>query len=128
VRLLVDTHAFLWAVLEDQKLSGEARSQWLSPDSELLISPTSLWEIAIKVALGKLKLRGTTREFFERELRSNSLTLLPIAPAHAARVATLPHHHGDPFDRMLVAQALCEDLPVLSADVAFDAYGVARVW
>ena len=128
MRILVDTHAFLWAVLEDRKLSANARAQWLHPEADLYISPASLWEIAIKVGLGKLKIAQPLDQFFELELFSNDLKLLPIAPDHAARVATLPHLHGDPFDRMLVAQSLCESLPILSADALLDGYGVQRVW
>ncbi len=128
MRLLVDTHAFVWAVLEDRKLSQSARQTWLDDTNELLISPASLWEIAIKVGLGKLALKRPFEEFFATELTGNRLELLPILPSHASRVAELPHHHRDPFDRLLVAQALCENVPLLSADAALDVYGVQRVW
>lgn len=128
MRLLVDTHAFLWAVLEDRKLSATARAQWLDPTTELYVSPVTLWEIAIKTGLGKLNISQPIDRFFEVELVVNNLTLLAIEPNHAARVAALPQHHGDPFDRMLIAQSLCEGLPILSADAALDAYGVTRVW
>ncbi len=128
MRLLVDTHAFVWAVLEDRKLSQSARQTWIDDTNELLISPASLWEIAIKVGLGKLALNRPIDEFFATELVSNRLELLPILPSHAARVSELPHHHRDPFDRLLVAQALCENVPLLSADAALDNYGVQRVW
>lgn len=128
MRLLVDTHAFLWAVLEDRKLSANARAKWLDPATELFISPASLWEIAIKTGLGKLSISQPIDRFFDVELVANDLTLLAIGPHHAARVATLPHHHGDPFDRMLIAQSLCENLPILSADAALDVYGVTRMW
>lgn len=126
--MLVDTHAFVWAVLEDRKLSQTARQTWLDDTNELLISPACLWEIAIKVGLGKLALNRPIDEFFAKELAGNRLELLAILPSHAARVAALPRHHRDPFDRLLVAQALCENLPLLSADAALDAYGIRRVW
>ena len=128
MKLLVDTHAFVWAVLEDRKLSHAARALWLDQTNQLLISPGSLWELAIKIGLGKFSLDRSTEEFFTTELATNQLQLLPITAAHAARVADLPRHHRDPFDRLLVAQALCEDVPLLSADAAFDVYGVRRVW
>lgn len=115
-------------MLEDRKLSANARAQWLHPEADLYISPASLWEIAIKVGLGKLKIAQPLNQFFELELLSNDLKLFPITADHAALVAALPHLHGDPFDRMLISQSLCESLPILSADAMLDGYGVQRVW
>lgn len=127
-RVLVDSHAFLWAVLEDHRLSQWARSTWLDQSAELLISPASLWEIAIKVGVQKLKVDRPLPQFFAEELAANNLMRLPISADHAAFVATLPAVHRDPFDRLLIAQALCEGLPILSADRQLDAYGASRVW
>ena len=88
----------------------------------------SVWEMAIKIGLGKLRFSQPIEVFIPDQLRRNRIGLLPIPFAHAVRVATLPHHHRDPFDRLLVAQALVDDLPIVGRDAAFDAYGVRRVW
>ncbi len=128
MQVLIDSHTLLWAILEHDRLSTIARSTWLDEANDLLVSPASLWEIAIKIGLGKLVVDGSLEEFYASEIAANKLAVLPVLPRHAARVATLPYHHRDPFDRMLVAQALCEDLPLLSADSQLDAYGVQRIW
>lgn len=128
MQLLVDTYAFLWEVLDDVRLSAVAQQAWDDEANELFVSPASFWEIAIKVSKGKLSIGRSIDDFFAVELARNKLRLLPISIDHAARVASLPHHHGDPFDRMLIAQSLCEKLPILSADGALDAYGVTRMW
>jgi PIN domain nuclease of toxin-antitoxin system len=128
VRLLIDTHAFLWEVLDDRRLSVVAQTAWDDPSNELLLSPASIWEIAIKVGRRKLKLNVPVQEFFDTEIARNRLQVLPMTVQHFARVAELLQHHRDPFDRLLVAQALCENVPLLSADVALDPYGVHRIW
>lgn len=97
-------------------------------DNQLYLSPASFWELAIKIQLGKYQLNVPFQEFFEMGMGLYSIDVLPIAPAHAAEVATLPRHHGDPFDRMLIAQAIVEQMAVLSADRAFDVYPVTRIW
>ena len=128
MKLLVDTHAFLWAAVESEKLSQTARDWWLNPVSELIISPASLWEIAIKVSIGKLQIDQPLDEFFDNQLLINDIRLLQELPSHAVRLASLPFIHRDPFDRMIVAQALCENLPLLSADAPLDNYGIQRIW
>ena len=128
MRLLIDTHAFLWEVLDDRRLSVAAQNAWDDPANELMLSPASLWEIAIKVGRGNLQIGLPVEEFFNVEIARNRLQLLPMTVQHFARVAELPHHHGDPFDRLLVAQTLCENVPLLSADATLDAYGVQRIW
>ncbi len=129
MRLLLDTHAFLWFVLNDLQLSSTARSLIVDPSNEVLLSPASYWEIAIKISIGKYALPTTNFEdFMQRQVTDNNFTILPISMAHAAAVTTLPFHHRDPFDRMLVAQALVEKIPLLSADPVLDAYGVTRMW
>jgi PIN domain nuclease of toxin-antitoxin system len=128
MRVLVDSHVFLWAVLEDPRLSLHAREIWLDEQNQLLISAASLWEIAIKVGLGKLAIDRPLKEFYAEELAKNSLILLPISADHAAALAALPPVHRDPFDRMIVAQAISEELSLLSADKLLDAYGIRREW
>jgi len=128
VKLLLDTHALLWFLLEDAKLSSNARSLIADPANDPLVSPASYWEIAIKISLDKYTLAEDFVEFMESQLAENDLTVLPITVAHAAVVARLPFHHRDPFDRLLIAQAMVESVPVLSSDRAFDLYPVARMW
>jgi len=128
VKLLLDTHALLWFILNDTQLSDNARSLMLDPANELLVSPASYWEIAIKISLGKYILGEEFGEFMEQQIAENDLTVLPITVKHAAAVAKLPFHHRDPFDRLLIAQAMTEQIPVLSGDQVFDKYPVARMW
>jgi PIN domain nuclease of toxin-antitoxin system len=128
VRLLLDTHALLWFLLDDAKLSGNARSLITDPANDPLVSPASCWEIAIKISLGKYALEQDFAEFMEGQIAANDLTILPITVKHTAAVATLPFHHRDPFDRLLIAQAIVEGVPVLSNDPVFDLYPVERMW
>ena len=128
MRLLLDTHAFLWWVEGAPQLSKKARSAIASPDNECLLSLVSCWEMAIKLSLGKLALAKDIGRFVPEQLAANAFQPLGIDPRHVFRVAALPFHHRDPFDRLLVAQALEEDLPIVSRDRVFRTYGVARVW
>jgi PIN domain nuclease of toxin-antitoxin system len=128
VRVLLDTHALLWFVLNDERLSRNARSIMTEPSTDLLVSPASFWEIAIKISIGKYSLGKDLAEFMERHMDQNDMILLPITARHAAVVAGLPFHHRDPFDRLLIAQAMTERIPLVSSDRVFDRYDVARVW
>ena len=92
------------------------------------MSAASHWEIAIKIALEKYTLPEPFAQFMGRELASNNVTILPIEINHTAQLTNLPFHHRDPFDRLIIAQALAEELPIVSVDTQFDAYGVKRVW
>jgi PIN domain nuclease of toxin-antitoxin system len=130
VRLLVDTHALLWYTLDDPQLSDAARALILDSANEILISPASYWEIAIKVSIGKLSLHRPYEEFIDVCLNRYGFVILPVEPRHTARVACLPFPpgHKDPFDRLLAAQALVEAIPIISADAALDPYSVRRLW
>jgi PIN domain nuclease of toxin-antitoxin system len=128
LRVLLDTHSLLWLVTDDPRLSDTARNTFLDADNELLCSAVIGFEIAVKHSLGKLELAEPPRTFIENRIRNNALTPFPITMAHAVRVADLPFHHRDPFDRLLIAQALAEDLAVLSADEILSAYGIRRLW
>jgi len=128
LRLLLDTHAFLWFVLDDPKLSAPARQAIESDSNEVCISPASYWEIAIKISLGKYRLHGTFEQFWDTGMRGNDITVLPIEIHHAARLVAMPFHHKDPSDRMVIAQALAEQLHLVSGDPRLDAYGVSRIW
>jgi PIN domain nuclease of toxin-antitoxin system len=128
VRLLLDTHAFLWWVGADRKLSRRARSTVGSGRNECFVSIASAWEIAIKVGLGSVRVGSSLERFLPEQIAANGFRPLPIDLRHTARVATLPFHHRDPFDRLLVAQALEEELAVVTADPVFTEYGLKRVW
>jgi PIN domain nuclease of toxin-antitoxin system len=128
VKLLLDTHAILWFALEDPQLSVVARSLLTDPANQLFVSPASYWEIGIKIALGKYPVATDLAAFMERQIRVNGYQVVPILPSHAGVIATLPFHHRDPFDRMLVAQAMVEGYSLVSSDEMFDRYGVTRFW
>jgi PIN domain nuclease of toxin-antitoxin system len=128
VRLLLDTHTFLRWVGAKRGLSRKARSAIGSGRNECLVSIASAWEIAIKVGLGSLRVEGALDRFLPEQLSANGFLALRIDLKHAARVATLPFHHRDPFDRLLVAQALEEGLAIVTADPVFTKYGARRVW
>jgi PIN domain nuclease of toxin-antitoxin system len=128
MRLLLDTHAFLWWIADDARLSKRARSAIASRRDECFVSVASCWEIAIKVSLKKLKLESPVDRFIPEQLAVNSFSLLPIEFAHVAREARFAFHHRDPFDRLLAAQAVIEDLTLVSADRIFPRYGAKRLW
>ena len=128
MRLLLDTHAFLWWVDDAATLSRKARSAIADPDNECFFSLVSSWEMAIKVSLGKLRLPTTIERFVPDQLAANGFREQQIHFRHIARVGTLPFHHRDPFDRLLAAQAMAEELAIVSADPVFRKYGVSRIW
>lgn len=128
MRLLLDTHAFLWFILDDPQLSATADALISNPNNEIEISPASYWEIAIKISIGKYSLPELYQVFIEREIAVNDFRILHIEPKHSAVVSTMPFHHRDPFDRLIVAQAMVEQIAVVSSNPALDAYGVARLW
>ena len=128
MRVLLDTHALLWWVQDDPQLSRKARVMLASFDSEVYVSAASAWEIATKVRIGKLPgAEAFASEFTERLLRL-SFRELPISVQHGQRAGLLPGTHKDPFDRMLIAQAQAENLPILSNERIFDEYHVRRIW
>ena len=127
MKLLLDTHAFLWFVAGDERLSKRARRAMEAEGAELVLSAAVVWEMAIKAGLGRLVL-PTTVEDYVMEKMAEGFTMLPIDWPHAAAVERLPLHHRDPFDRVLAAQALQEKLPLVSSDPVFRSYGVRVVW
>jgi len=128
VKILLDSHALIWYVDQDQLLSSRAHAAITAPANDLFVSVASIWEIAIKSGLKKLTLSLPYRQWVEKALRDLSAELLPIEVAHAEALAALPAHHRDPFDRMMIAQALVEGTPVVTVDSSFDAYGISRLW
>lgn len=128
MKLLLDTHAFLWLLSGDRRFGKKARRRVEDPRNEKCLSIASVWELAIKVGLGKLRLADPLGEVVDLGARSNGIALLSIAKEHVLDVSALPAHHADPFDRLLVAQALREEMTLVSRDEVFDAYAVKRVW
>jgi len=128
MKYLLDTHTLLWFLQGDKKLSAKARRLIDSPRNEKFLSIASLWEIAIKVSLGKLALNKPFERLFPEQLLFNRIQILDITVDSLTKLTTLPFHHRDPFDRLIIAQALVEGLPVISADTVFDAYEISREW
>jgi PIN domain nuclease of toxin-antitoxin system len=128
MRLLLDTHAFLWFMEGSARLSKSAKDHIEDQSHDLLLSIASLWEMAVKISLGKLDVPRPFAEFMQSHLALSSIGLLEINPQHTYAVPDLPFHHRDPFDRLLVAQCLSEGLTLISSDGVFEKYGVERVW
>jgi PIN domain nuclease of toxin-antitoxin system len=122
MKLLLDTHIFLWFIMGSPHLSAGDRALIEDERNRKFISVASLWEIAIKSSIGKLSLSAPFDQLIPQQLSLNGFELLPIEIPHLATVATLPFHHRDPFDRLLIAQAMAEKIPVVSSDSAFDSY------
>ena len=118
----------LWFVTTDPKLSNNAISLISDMGNEVLVSPASYWEIAIKVGLGKYPMTVPFEEFFRRGIEGADMTILPVEIRHAAVLSSLPMHHKDPFDRMLVSQAIAEQISIVSIDVVLDQYPITRLW
>ena len=128
MRLLLDTHTFLWFVLKDPQLIPLADTLITDATNDIIVSPASYWEIAIKVGKKKLDLLAPYDDFMKQGIDGNNFMILPIEPKHTSLLTTMPMHHKDPFDRLIISQALAEQLPVVSVDLEFDAYGVTRFW
>jgi PIN domain nuclease of toxin-antitoxin system len=123
MRVLLDTHILIWYLEGNQTLSRPQRELIVRPETEVFVSIASLWEIAIKTSIGKLKLTRSLTDILQ-QLSAQSIEILSIAPGHVLQVASLPFHHRDPFDRMLIAQAKVEFLHIVTVDPEFSSYGV----
>jgi len=128
VRLLLDTHTFLWFIGGDTALSPYARQLIEDRTNERLLSIASLWEMAIKASLGRLTLTLSFADLVAEHVHGNVIELFEILPPHLDVLTTLPFYHKDPFDRMLIAQSQAENMPILSRDSAFDDYAIRRLW
>ena len=128
MKILLDTCAFLWLVTDDPKLSGLAKDIFLDSNNELFLSAVTGFEITVKYSLGKLHLTEPPKEFISNRIKANALTELPITINHTLALQDLPWHHKDPFDRLLVAQAMVAQIPLLSSDEQLSAYGIERLW
>jgi PIN domain nuclease of toxin-antitoxin system len=127
MKLLLDTHTFLWFI-DDSSLFSAKGKTLLEADNTLLLSLRSLWEIVIKLCLGTLTVAMPTEVLMIQQLTSNDIDVLSITVPHLVTVSTLPLYHRDPFDRLIIAQAMVEQMPIVSADPALDAYPVQRLW
>jgi PIN domain nuclease of toxin-antitoxin system len=136
MKVLLDTHAFLYFISGSPDLSTVARITIESPNNERLLSVASLWEIAIKVSIQKLQIGMTMSELVKREVHGNAIQILAIEADHLDRLSSLPFHHKDPFDdlrsvvdhRLMIAQSFAANIPLISKDSAFGAYGVKTIW
>ena len=128
MRLLLDTHSFLWFIAGSAKLSERARVQVEDLDNAVYLSVASLWEIAIKVSIGKLSLSRPYEELIPEQLEHNEIEVLTINLEHLAVLTRLPLHHRDPFDRLIITQAMVEDLPIVGKDDDFERYPVRLIW
>jgi PIN domain nuclease of toxin-antitoxin system len=128
MRLLLDTHTLCWCVDDPSKVSAVAMAAMLNPANDRLLSAATIWELAIKVGQGKMSLSMPFRLWMDTAIADLKLMILPVTVEYAERLSTLPPHHKDPFDRLIIAQALVEGIPIVGVDVAFDTYGVTRIW
>ncbi len=125
---LLDTHSFLWFIAGNAKLSDRTRLLIENTDTQLYLSIASLWELSIKISIGKLFLKEPFEKIIPAQLAQNSIDLLQISIEHTAALIELPFHHRDPFDRLMIAQAQVEQLPIISKDSAFSAYKIQQIW
>ncbi len=128
MRALLDTSSFLWFIAGSDRLSGEAREVMENFDNELVLSVASLWEIAIKVSIGKLELLRQFDRFIPEKLEENEIGILHVELSHLSEMMKLPFHHRDPFDRLIIAQSVSENLPVIASDRIFREYPVDIIW
>jgi PIN domain nuclease of toxin-antitoxin system len=127
MRILLDTHAFIWFAEDDDQLHPNIKRAIEKSANDIFLSIASIWEMAIKIQLNKLKISKSIEEVIELAT-SNGFELLPILPEHIIKLTTLAFHHRDPFDRIIIAQGLDENFQIVSKDSIFDEYGVKRLW
>ncbi len=128
MKILLDTHALLWLITGDKRLSKTCRKMFLDTENRLYFSIVSLWEICIKKSLDRISLKNNWLDIIQEEMKANSVQWLSVEVSHCSKVTDLPFHHQDPFDRMLIAQAIIEDLSILSRDSRFSAYDIKCIW
>lgn len=128
MKYLLDTHTFLWIIEDNKILTKKVRQIYLDNSNEIYFSVASIWEMAIKISLKKLTIRGKLSRFIDKHAIENNIRILSIQPHHIFPIEKLPFHHRDPFDRLLLAQCVQEKMHLLSKDTKFDQYGVNRIW
>jgi PIN domain nuclease of toxin-antitoxin system len=126
--LLLDTHSFIWWSINSEKLSLTGQDLLFDRNNRLFLIVASVWEMQIKLQLGKLQLNPSLQELIKNQITINNLEILSIDLAHIWTLATLIHYHKDPFDRLLISQSITEIMPILSIDEIFDLYPVQRIW
>jgi PIN domain nuclease of toxin-antitoxin system len=128
MKFLLDTHALLWILSEDKRLSEDAKNEYLNRENTIFLSMASIWEMSIKISLNKLKLRNSVEKIVEEHVVGNDIKLLRIESSHIYPLQKLPFYHRDPFDRLIICQAMYEKMPIISSDKNFDLYSVERIW
>lgn len=128
MRVLLDTHALLWFLRDDRRLNRYAHDLIIAPTTDVLLSVGSLWEITIKASLGKITLDEPFEELIPSRLAADRIEVLPVEVRHLAALRRLPFHHRDPFDRLFIAQAIAEGMPVITHDAVFAEYDVEVIW
>lgn len=128
MKVLLDTHTFLWFIQGNDNLSDIARASIEDLKNQKLVSTASLWEIAIKVSIGKLEIGMSMPELIKREVLGNTFQIMRIEPAHLDELSKLPFHHKDPFDWLIISQSLAEDSPIISKDKVLSAYAAQLIW
>ncbi len=128
MRVLLDTHALVWALSEPERLSSRARATVANPATDAYVSMASAWELAILESLGHVRLAVSLDSIFSEGLAALRIRLLPIQLQHLVRLTALPRHHRDPFDRLLIATAMVEKLTLVSSDREFKKYGAVTLW
>ncbi len=126
--ILLDTHTFLWLISHSALLSQNFKSLFSEPQNDFYLSLASVWEMAIKIKIDKLHIPSPLQQFISEQLPKNAIKILDIKLEHVIEIAELPLHHRDPFDRLIIAQALVENMPIASVDKVFDDYAVQRLW
>jgi len=128
VKFLLDTHTFLWSLLEEDHLSPTAVAALDDPTNELHLSMASLWEATIKIASGKMRVPGQSVDYLLQKIEETGVKLVPILPLHLQQLQVLPRLHGDPFDRIILCQSIVEQMPIISADTALRRYQTSILW
>jgi len=128
MKYLLDTHTLLWIVTNDPRLSKKAKNAYLNSENLICFSIASLWEMAIKISLKKLSIEEPLSEFIQNQIKANDIKFLNIEVPHILALENLAYHHRDPFDRLIIAQSIHEDITILSSDKIFDLYPIKRFW
>ena len=128
MKYLLDTHTLLWIVTNDPRLSKKAKNAYLNSENLICFSIASLWEMAIKISLKKLSIEEPLSEFIQNQIKANDIKFLNIEVPHILALENLAYHHRDPFDRLIIAQSIHEEITILSSDKIFDLYPIKRFW
>lgn len=128
MKYIIDTHTLLWIVTDDTKLSKKAKNIYLNSKNYIFFSIISIWEMAIKISLKKLSIDLSLQDFIKKHIKGNDIRILNIELQHILLLENLHYHHRDPFDRLIISQAIKENIPIISSDKLFDSYPIKRIW